>query len=144
MKGNKLVLKDLSANSKWCDKDYVMLLACFQLLVDFVEKEKPQNIVDYVHDKNQRLQWREIQALYKYWKKDRPAEEKQIKKVRSKWHRSRKTRMEPVPGKNLIREVVLHQDRKAWNQLWKLEDRFEKKEEEMFGRLIHIRKYLWC
>ena len=26
MKGNKLVLKDLPANSKWCDKDHVMLL----------------------------------------------------------------------------------------------------------------------
>jgi hypothetical protein len=144
MKGNKLVLKDLPANSKWCDKDHVMLLACFQLLVDFVEQEKPQKHTDYVHDKNQRLQWKEIQALYKYWKKDRPAEEKQIKKVRSKWSRSRKTRMEPVLENNLIREVVLHDDRKAWNQLRKLEDRFEKKENEMLSGLINIRKHLWC
>jgi len=144
MKGNKLVLKDLPADSKWCDKDHVMLLACFQLLVDFVEKEKPQNIVDFVHDNNQRFQWKEIRALYKYWKKDRPFEEKQITKVRSRWHRSRKTRMEPFPGKNLIREIVLKEDRKAWNQLRKLEDHFEKKEEELLNRLISIRKHLWC
>ena len=143
MKGNKLVLKDLPANSKWCDKDHVMLLACFQLLVDFVEKEKPQKFVDFVHDKNQRLQWKEILALRKYWKKDRPAMEKEITKVRLKWGRSRKTRMEPA-GKNLVREVVLHEDRRAWNQLRRLEDRFEKKEDEMLGRLIGIRKHLWC
>lgn len=48
MKGNKLVLKSLSPKSRWCDKDHVMLLACFQLLTDFLDKERPEQIVDYV------------------------------------------------------------------------------------------------
>ena len=34
----------------WCDKDRVMLHAAFQLLVDFLEKEKPDEIVDWSHD----------------------------------------------------------------------------------------------
>jgi len=144
MKGNTLVLKDLPADSKWCDKDRVMLLACFQLLVNFVEKEKPQNIVDFKHDRNQRAQWKEIQALYKYWKKDRPAEDKHIGEARLKWSKSIKSRRETIPGENLVTEVLIQEDRKARNHFWKWEDRFEKREEEMLQRLIGIRQHLWC
>jgi hypothetical protein len=36
------ILKIDSLSDGWCDKDHVLLHACFQLLSDFVEKELPK------------------------------------------------------------------------------------------------------
>lgn len=36
------LLKIDSLSNGWCDKDHVLLHACFQLLSDFVEKEMPK------------------------------------------------------------------------------------------------------
>ena len=36
------LLKIESLDKGWCDKDHVLLHACFQLLTDFVEKEMPK------------------------------------------------------------------------------------------------------
>ena len=144
MKGNVLVLKDLPKNSKWCDKDHVMLLACFQILTDFLEKEKPQTIVDYSHDREHRKHWKELQALYRYWKHDRHKQERQIDALRRKWAKSRKTKMVPSLHPQTVSHVVVSEDRKTWRLLRSAETRFEKLEEEMLLRLISVRKHLWC
>ena len=44
------ILKIHSLEKGWCDKDHVMLHSVFQLLVDFVEQEKPDQIVDWNSD----------------------------------------------------------------------------------------------
>ena len=73
MRGNKLKIDKLpTGRGTWTYKDFVMLSACFQILIDFVDQEKPQKIVDYKNNPAQRREWKEIQALCKYWKKDRP------------------------------------------------------------------------
>jgi hypothetical protein len=66
MKGNVLKLQNLKKKNEWWDKDQVMLYACFQLLMDFLEKEKPQTIVDYKYNLEQKKQWKELQTLYGY------------------------------------------------------------------------------
>lgn len=144
MKGNVLVLRALSKGSKWCDKDHVMLYACFQLLVDFLEKERPQAFVDFKHDVKQRNRWKEFKALYRYWKHVRPRMERNKRALLMKWGKSRKTKMVPGHFKNTVQEVEISADRKTWNLLRKAEDKFEKQEEEMLNRLIAIRRHLWC
>ena len=42
---NMKVLKIHTLEKGWCDKDYVMIHAVFQILVDFIEQEKPDQIV---------------------------------------------------------------------------------------------------
>jgi hypothetical protein len=66
LKGNLLKLQSIKKNNEWCDKDQVLLFACFQILVDFIEKEEPQKIVDYKSDKEHKRQWKELQTLYRY------------------------------------------------------------------------------
>jgi hypothetical protein len=60
------VLKIHTLEKGWCDKDYVMLQAVFQLLVDFVEKEKPDQIVDWNFDPEHKNAWKEIRSLYRW------------------------------------------------------------------------------
>jgi hypothetical protein len=143
MKGNVLILKDLKKNSEWCDKDHVLLYACFQVLVDFLEKEKPQAIVDYKHNKEQRRQWKELQTLYRYWKIERPRLEREEDRLRNLWAKKYKTKSEPLPN-GWIKSVVVKDDKKAFLRLTKHKDRMEKLENEMLHRLVGIRKHLWC
>ena len=57
---------------EWYDKDIILLHAAFQLLVDFIEQEKPDEICDWQYDEAHRNAWSEITALYKWWTEERP------------------------------------------------------------------------
>jgi len=62
------LLKIESLDEGWCDKDHVLLHACFQLLVDFVEKEmRPQDYPDWEATVKTRSAKKEIEALYAWW-----------------------------------------------------------------------------
>lgn len=61
-------LKIESLNEGWCDKDHVLLHACFQLLSDFVEKEmRAHNYPDWNATTESRHAKKEIEALYEWW-----------------------------------------------------------------------------
>ncbi|MFC1975962.1 hypothetical protein ACFLXQ_06155 [Chloroflexota bacterium] len=62
------ILKIESLDSGWCDKDQVMLHACFQLLKDCIEKENLLNgDTDWEHDEKHRNAKVELTTLYKWW-----------------------------------------------------------------------------
>jgi hypothetical protein len=53
----------------WCDKDHVLLHACFQLLSDFVEKEMADSWwVNWQQDEVHSSAKKEIDILYAWWK----------------------------------------------------------------------------
>ena len=62
----KLAIKTIDGD--WCDKDLVMLHACFQLLTDFVEEEISQDIVNWEHNEEIKNARKEIDQLYNWWK----------------------------------------------------------------------------
>ncbi len=52
----------------WCDKDIVMLHACFQLLSDCVEKEKLlTGDIDWNYTGKHKKIKKEIKAIYEWW-----------------------------------------------------------------------------
>ena len=52
---------------EWCGKGHLMLVASFQLLVDFVEREDPQYGIEWYATEDLQLAWIEIQELYRWW-----------------------------------------------------------------------------
>ena len=61
-------LKIETLKDGWCDKDHILLHACFQLLNDFVEKELlVNNFVDWNADELHRNARKEIEDLYAWW-----------------------------------------------------------------------------
>ena len=144
MKGNILKLSNLKKDSEWCDKDRVFLYACFQILVDFIEKEKPQKIVKYNCDNNHKRIWKELQALYRYWKIERPNQERRINKLGSKWIKSRKTKFVTAPDGRSVREITLKEDLNSMNLFERELDIYENLEEDMLLRLVKMRRHLAC
>ncbi len=60
-----LKITTLPSAKNWIDKDMIMLHGCFQLLVDFIEKEDGLNHSNYETYK-ERID--ELQYLYNWWK----------------------------------------------------------------------------
>lgn len=71
----------------WCDRDHLMLHACFQILTDFVEKEEPwefsaskEAMLEAYADcdwKHERVEdWQELRELYQWWKQREETGEK--------------------------------------------------------------------
>ena len=62
------ILKIENLNDGWCDKDHVILCACFQLLGDFVEQEmRPNDYPDWNATEETANAKKEIEALYEWW-----------------------------------------------------------------------------
>jgi len=106
----------------WIDRDQAMLFACFNLLVEYVEKEDGLNSVDWDagYDSGAPKEWideyrhagKEIKDLYNWWKFKRPIMYKNMEKAE--------------PNKSL-----------------ELEDTINKIDNENLLRLMKIRGYLW-
>ena len=144
MRGNVFRLRHLSPRSRWCDKDHVMLHACFQLLVDFLEQEKPQKIVDYSHDRRHRETWKELQTLYRYWKIERPRAERERDRALSRWSAAYMVKWIPAAdGRGSVMKV-LSEDKRLASRHRRLEEAFDRREHEMLRRLTDIRGHLWC
>ena len=59
-----LKIESLPSSDIWIDRDDVMLHSCFQILKDFIEKEKGHIACNYIHHKEF---VDEINILYKWW-----------------------------------------------------------------------------
>ena len=138
-------LRIYTLDKDWCDKDEVLLHAAFQLLIDFIEQEKPDKIVDWNADELHRKAWKEIQSLYNWWKKERPARKSPLDDMRIK-HPPLK--FEKIPGSDLRKMVEPDKKKyanyyRALEEHWKLEQKWEEEDQRNLHRLIDIRKFLW-
>ena len=138
-------LKIQTLNKGWHDKDEVLLHAAFQLLVDFIENERPDRIVDWNADKLHQRAWKEIKSLYKWWKKTRPARKDPLddKKLRRPPMRFKK-----IPGSENYQMV--EPDKKKFAKYYKaiktssrLEQKWFEEDQRNLHRLIDIRGFLW-
>jgi hypothetical protein len=142
---NMKVLKIHTLEKGWCDKDYVMLHAVFQLLVDFIDQEKPDQIVDWNSDPKHKHAWKEIRSLYRWWSQTRlarrsPLEEKGLKKPPMRWKK--------IPGSENCQLVDYDKNKyasyeAALKKHWRLEKKWDAEDQKNLHRLIRIRRFLW-
>ncbi|HSB78831.1 MAG TPA: hypothetical protein VLM91_08590 [Candidatus Methylomirabilis sp.] len=139
------ILRIRTLEKGWTDKDHVMLHAAFQLLVDFVEQEKPEKIVDWNATPEYKHAWKEIRTLYKWWRRTRPGrqsplDERSLKKPPRRWKK--------VPGSD-SRQLSDYDRKKyaaydsALKKHWQLEEKWDEEDQRNLYRLIDIRPFLW-
>lgn len=61
----KLKIKTLSG---YHDADNIMLHAVMQILTNFIEAEKPDEVIDWDDDDGHRNAWNVISSVYNWWK----------------------------------------------------------------------------
>jgi hypothetical protein len=133
-------LKINTLEKGWYGKDEVLLHAAFQLLMDFVEQERPDKIVDWNANELHRKAWKEIQLLYSWWKKERPARKSPLEDKRIK-HPPLK--FEKIPGSDLRK--MIEPDKKKYACRSALGRRFRENEKPWVQRFVHWQShtFLW-
>jgi hypothetical protein len=142
---NMKYLKIHTLKKGWQDRDEIVLHAVFQILVDFVEQEKPDEIVDWNADDTYKQAWREICELYKWWKTKRPARKSPLDDKRLKVP---PIIFEDIPGTDHKKMVAPDKKKyaayyKALEKHWQQEKEWHDQDQQNLHRLIEIRPYLW-
>lgn len=129
------------AKGQWYDRDTVLLHAAFQILVDFMEQERPGEITNWEHDPLHSNAWRELTQLYRWWKEERP---------------SRRDPLDDVPHPP-DEEYIFTEDRQlifpdrakypeyyaAMSKSTDLEVEWLEEDQRQLRRLIEVRPFMW-
>jgi hypothetical protein len=125
------ILKIDTLEDGWCDKDSVLLHACFQLLSDFVEKEMPK---------------------YPFINWNIPVDNMNFVMREVHFNADKTEGIDPANTRDIKKEF---EDLYAWWQEWRKREESEKrssfeedhadylKENEMLKKLIDLRMYMW-
>jgi hypothetical protein len=141
----KLKLKINTLDGKWHDRDEILIHACFQCLVDFIEKEKPDTHINWDSDKEHKHAWKELTSLYKWWKEIRPTRKDPIYDENIK---SPEWEFEAIPNSTYSRLKPYNKKKyKAWDKACeesrRLDVEWNKEDTNNLIRLIKIRRYMW-
>ena len=129
----------------WRDVCEVMLHASFQLLVDYVEKERPDEHIDWNGSPDQKQAWREIKALYRWWTVIRPIRKDPID---AKGLKIPPIRFKKIPDSNCSEWLPYDKEKyadyhNACIESNRLEDKWSKQDQKNLHRLIEVREYMW-
>ena len=115
------------------------------MLVDFIEKERPDRVIDWSSDEIHKHAWREMRALYKWWTKVRPARRSPLD--------NRRLSIPPLKSKKIPDTDsyrIIEPSRKKYAAFYKaievhnrLEQKWLEEDQRNLHRLIDIRGFLW-
>ena len=126
---------------QWYDRDTLLLHAAFQVLVDFIEQERPDEIVDWEHDELHRNAWNELSQLYRWWKEERPQRRDPMDDVASppqEEYRFLEGGQMTFPDREKYPEYYAAMDRSNT-----LENEWYEEDQRQLHRLIDVRPFLW-
>jgi hypothetical protein len=131
------------------DATEILIHSMFQVLCDFIEKEKPDEIVAWDSDEEHKHARKEMQELYDWWK-ERQNRDK-LDPIHQPDIKSPSMKFTPVEGKKDLSSMeFVHEspeDKAKWEKAcdessaWEI--KCEKEDEEMMIRLSKIRGFLW-
>ncbi len=140
-----ITLKIKTLRKGWHDKDEIILHAVFQLLVDFMEKERPGETVGWKSDDALYKTWKELKYLHKWWKTTRP---KRRSPIDDKSIKVPPFKVKKIPGSEYTQ--MIPPDRKKdpeysrmMNKHSRLERKWHEEDQRNLHRLIDLRIYLW-
>ena len=133
-------LKIQSLSSEYVDRDELLLHASFQILKDFIEKEKPATYFNFDYDTNI---WNEILYLYNWWTNVRP---NRIDLLRDPTMEIPPIEYITSPNHTVIKYFNDKKYKKYYDSIKeqpKLDSKYEKEDQRNLRRLIKVRMHLW-
>jgi len=143
-KAQAITLKIHTLKKGWHDKDEILLHAAFQLLVDFIEKERPERI-DWNAGKMHKQAWKEIKSLYRWWKSERqarksPLDNKRLLKPTLKFKKISNSEFSQLVQPDRKKYAAYY---RALKKDVRLEKEWYEEDQRNLHRLIEVRGFLW-
>lgn len=146
---HKLHIQSLS-NGKF-RRDELLLHAAFQVLVDFVEKERPARF--RYRDPGEKAKWNEVRALYKWWTKTRPSRKDPLSLLPRPSRATVRRVLAPLKETTALAETKTYvavgslahtpAQERAFRRSAKLEAEYLDEDQAMLRRLVEVRLWLW-
>ena len=131
------------------DATEILIHAMFQVLCDFIEQERPDEIVNWDSDEPHRNARKEMQVLYDWWKARQTRNE--LDPIHQPNVKFPSMKFSPIEGRDDVSKMdFVHESPEAqaiWEKacddsgIW--EEKCDKEDEEMMIRLSKIRGFLW-
>lgn len=146
------ILKISTLKKGWANRDDLLLHASFQILVDFVEKERPFEIVDWNFNDAHINAAKEIRSLYRWWTKSRPNRLDPLDGLKKNEIPDLSEHSKPVyedDGKTIKHYVFVSNPpgyskyKASSKKSQKLNVKWEAEDQDNLIRLIKIRQFLW-
>jgi len=128
-------------NGRWWDTDSRMLYGLMSLLIEYIEKEKAFERIEWNSDEYHKKAYEEMVAIRDWWL-NYDNRQKEISDALTVWHDAKFTSGEDDWIEDINREDTLEQKALS-DKLHGLEGGLLQEEEEMMIRLIKIRGFLW-
>jgi len=128
------IIKTGLSPAYYYDTDHRMLYGMMNLLVEFIEKEEPFEVVNWESDPEHSNAAKEMKAIYEWWGKY-PELLKREETATSEWHEYHKKRKMP--------DFCNEEEERLLHVSGYLEEDRCKQEQDMLMRLIKIRQFLW-
>lgn len=135
----------LSYGYGWADVDTKILYACFDLLAQFVEGEKPFDVLVWDSDNAHKMAAIEIKALHKWWTEERPTrfDPVSVTKCPGRAEAAPDADGHFVMGDYIGTPQEIADWKAACAESHRLEKLWMEEDEAMLHRLIKVRPYLW-
>ena len=153
------VLKLKYVEPGYHDADTLLIHSMFQVLVNFIELEKPNEIVNWESDPEHKHAWEEMNALYEWWVGERqsrdsknPILQPNIKTpdmhftpTEKKWINPETKKEESTSKMDFVHDSK--EDEEKWEKAcedctaWEIQ--CEEEDEIMMKRLIAVRLFMW-
>jgi len=129
----------------WYDRCAIILLANFNILVEYMEREHPGDIIAWDSTPEHSAAWKEINELYEWWKRGRKAEHIACSELLDGVDMSWEKMWKPDPENSAMYQFQKPQDdeKTKWDAYSAESDRLDAKDQEMLHRLIEVRMNLW-
>lgn len=137
------VVKIKTLPCTWSDRDHILVHSCFQILEDFVKKERIDEIIDWNSDSDHKEARSKMDELLNWFHniylKFDEFEGLEFDKI--DWE----DRFYPKePGSNFVEmKPSSENDRKCYEIVWAREEQMRKDLNEKLKDLVDIKDYLW-
>lgn len=134
----------------WVDRDHLLLLANFNILADFIEKEHPSEIIDWKSDDNNVHVWAEMMDIYNWWRTGRKLEWEAATAILNEIPKNFYENMFETDEEKLNDGEVYYRLKptppeisEVYARYNEVEKKLVQKDEDNLIRLIKIRSYMW-
>jgi hypothetical protein len=139
------VVKIQTLDPTWSDVVCKMLHVNFQLLVEYIEGEKPFDRIDWDATEDHKHAAAEMKELYRWWKEDYPRQDEMFPDgtLLRKSEEGDRIPMWKLFGESYRDEPEIIEYKKVLDDYNKNERAWVEEEERQLIRLMKIRPYLW-
>ena len=129
----------------WMDRSEGILFANMAMLVDFIEKERAFEVINWDSDDDHCETARELREIYEWWTHGRRIEQDEHERLATEAYKDFSYTFVPMPGGMQKMELSdeTPEQRKARDDVNLEEDRLYEKDTEMMIRLIKVRGAMW-